>query len=324
MARPDFPVSLRAFQLAFPDEEACARYLTACRWPDGFRCPRCGNDRAYLLTSHRRWQCAAPKCRHQTSLTSGTILERSKVPLTTWFWAAYLVTTDKRGVSASHIERQLDLSYDAAWLLLHKLRRAMVVRDREKLSGTIEMDETWVGGPQAGLRGSRQLKGRKAALVIVAVERRGTGSGRARMEVIPDFTQDTMTDFALRNIEVGSTIVSDKMPGFDRLPKAGYTHQPAKQGNIRKGAVHVVPLADRAMGNMKQWLLGTFHGVSRAQLQAYLDEFVFRHNRRGNPQLAFQTLLGLGANRKPVPLSVVRGATDMPYFPIAPMAASTP
>jgi len=154
--------------------------------------------------------------------------------------------------------------------------------------------------------------------VIVAVERRGTGSGRVRMEVIPDFTQDTMTEFALRNIEVGSTIVSDKMPGFDRLPKAGYTHQPAKQGNIRKGAVHVVPLADRAMGNMKQWLLGTFHGVSRPQLQAYLDEFVFRHNRRGNPQLAFQTLLGLGTNRAPVPLSVVRGATDLPQFPISP------
>ena len=149
MARPDFPISLRAFQLAFPDEAACARYLTACRWPEGFRCPRCGNNRAYLLTSHSRWQCASPRCRHQTSLTSGTILERSKVPLTTWFWAAYLVTTDKRGVSASHVERQLDLSYDAAWLLLHKLRRAMVVRDREKLSGTIEMDETWVGGPQA-------------------------------------------------------------------------------------------------------------------------------------------------------------------------------
>jgi len=102
----------------------------------------------------------------------------------------------------------------------------MVVPDREKLRGVIEMDETWVGGPQAGLRGSRQLTGRKAALVIVAVERRGTGSGRVRMEVIPDFTQDTMTEFALRNIEVGSTIVSDKMTGFDRLPLAGYMHQP--------------------------------------------------------------------------------------------------
>jgi hypothetical protein len=269
------------------------------------------------LTSHRRWQCASPKCRHQTSLTSGTILERSKVPLTTWFWAAYLVTTDKCGVLASHIERQLDLSYDAAWLLLHKLRRAMVVPDREKLSGIIEMDETWVGGPQAGLRGSRQLKGRKAALVIVAVERRGTGSGRVRMEVIPDFMRDTMTDFALRNIEVGSTIVSDKMTGFDRLSKAGYTHQPAKQGNIRKGVVHVVPLADRAIG--KHEAVATWHVPWR---QSTATPGVPRRVRV-SPHPSRQSAVGIpdaawpGANRAPVLLSVVRGATDLPQFPIS-------
>ena len=316
MARPGFPKTLREFQLTFADEEACARYLAACRWPDGCRCPRCDHNRAYPLTAARLWQCAAPSCRYQTSVTSGTVLHRSKTPLTTWFWAAYLMTTDKRGVSALLLQHQFGVSYKTAWLLLHKLRRAMVVPTREKLRGVIEMDEAWVGGLQTGLKGSRQLKGRKAALVIVAVERRGTASGRVRMEVIPDFTQDTMTDFARRNIEAGSTIISDKMKGFERLPLAGFVHQPAKQGNIRQGAEHVVPLADRAMGNMKQWLLGTFHGVSRPQLQAYLDEFVFRHNRRGNPQAAFQTLLGLGTNRKPVPLSVVRGATDMPYFPI--------
>jgi hypothetical protein len=246
------------------------------------------------------------------------VLHRSKTSLTTWFWAAYLMTTDKRGVSALLLQRQLGVSYKTAWLLLHKLRSAMVAPDREKLRGVVEMDETWVGGLQTGLRGSRQLRGRKAALVIVAVERRGRASGRVRMEVIPDFTRKTMIDFALRNIEIGSTIVSDKMTGFDLLTPTGYKHQPAKQGNIRRGAEHVVPLADRAMGNMKQWLLGTFHGVSRPQLQAYLDEFVFRHNRRGNPQAAFQTLLGLGTNREPVPLSIVRGATDMPYFPIRP------
>jgi transposase-like protein len=316
MARPAFPKTLRDFQLTFAYEDACAFYLAVCRWPDGFRCPRCGHHRAYALTTARLWQCAAASCRYQTSLTSGTVLHRSKTPLTTWFWAAYLMTTDKRGVSALLLQHQLGVSYKTAWLLLHKLRRAMVVPTREKLRGVIEMDETWVGGLQTGLKGSRQLKGRTAALVIVAVERRGAGSGRVRMEVIPDFTQDTMTDFARRNIEAGSTIVSDKMKGFERLPLASFIHQPAKQGNIRHGAEHVVPLADRAMGNMKQWLLGTFHGVSRPQLQAYLDEFVFRHNRRGNPQAAFQTLLGLGTNREPVPLSVVRGATDMPYFPI--------
>jgi len=318
VGRPGFPKTLREFQRTFADEAACAHYLAACRWPDGFRCPRCGHDRAYVLTSARRWQCAAPGCRYQTSLTSGTVLHRSKTPLTTWFWAAYLMTTDKRGVSALLLQRQLDVSYKTAWLLLHKLRRAMVAPEREKLRGVVEMDETWVGGLQAGLRGSRQLKGRKAALVIVAVERRGTATGRARMEVIPDFTQKTMTAFACANIEPGTTIITDKMTGFDGLTAAGFVHRPAKQGKIIEESDHVVPLADRAMGNMKQWLLGTFHGVSREQLQVYLDEFVFRHNRRGNPQAAFQTLLGLGTGRAPAPLSIVRGASDLPQFPIRP------
>lgn len=313
MPRPPFPKTLREFQKTLTDEDACARYLTACRWPDGYKCPRCGNDRAYLLATAKLWQCAS--CRYQTSVTAGTVLHKSKTPLTTWFWAAYLMATDKRGISALLLKRQLGTSYKTAWLLLHKLRRAMVVPDRQKLRGTIEMDETWVGGLQTGLKGSRQLKGRKAALVIVAVERRGAGSGRVRMEVIPDFTQATMNAFALDNIEKGATIVTDKMSGFDGFTALGYTHVATKQGNIRKGAAHIVPLADRAMGNMKQWLLGTFHGVSRGQLQAYLDEFVFRHNRRANPELAFQTLLGLGSSRLASPLSVVRGGSDMPYFP---------
>jgi transposase-like protein len=316
MARPPFPKTLPEFQRTLTTEDACVRYLIDCRWPEGFRCPACGHDRAYVLRAARRWQCAS--CRVQTSLTAGTILERSKVPLTSWFWAAYITATDKRGISAWLLKRQLGTSYKTTWLLLHKLRRAMVVPDREKLRGTIEMDETWVGGTQAGLRGSRQLKGRKAALVIVAVEQRGTGSGRVRMAVVPDFTRATMNAFARANIEPGSTIITDKMTGFEGFTALGYKHIATKQENIRKGAPHVVPLADRAMGNLKQWLLGTYHGVSREQLQAYLDEFVFRHNRRANPELAFQTLLGLGSKRSASPMKVVRGGSDVPWFPIRP------
>ncbi len=127
-----------------------------------------------------------------------------------------------------------------------------------------------------------------------------------------------MNDLARRNIEPRSTIHTDKMLGFGGLTKVGYVHHPTVQGNIREGEPHVVPLADRAMGNLKQWLLGTHHGVSREQPQAYLDEFVFRHNRRQNRQAAFQTLLGLGATRAPAPLDVVRGATDMPQFGVVP------
>jgi hypothetical protein len=177
------------------------------------------------------------------------MFQNTRTPLTVWFWAAYLMTTDKRGVSALLLQRQLGLPrYETAWMMLHKLRRAMVSLAREPLWGEVEVDETWVGGTQAGLRGSRQLKGRKAALVLVAVEKRGRGTGRIRMAVIPDFKRITLT---------------------------GY------------------------------------HGVSRNQLQAYLDEFVFRHNRRRTPMAAFQTLLGLGTGRTCTPYEAIRAAKDL-------------
>ena len=282
MARSPFPKSLRQFQVEFATEEACQKYLAACRWPDGFLCPQCGHRQAYILEQKLRWQCAA--CRHPVSLTSGTVLHNTKTPLTVWFWAAYLMTTDKRGVSALLLQRQLGLSrYETAWMMLHKLRRAMVNAAREPLHGEVEVDDTWIGGPQAGLRGSRQLKGRRAALVMVAVEKRGKRSGRVRMSVIPDFKKVTIDRFLAQNVVPGSTIYTDGLKTFTALEEAGYKHVSRPQPHrtdLRKGTKSVVPLADRAIGNLQQWLTETYHGVSRAQLQVYLDEFVFRHNRR--------------------------------------------
>jgi transposase-like protein len=271
-----------------------------------------------VIAGRAVWQCANRTCRYQVSLRSGTVFERSTTPLTTWFWAAFLVATDRRGLSATLLAQHLGVTYKTAWLMLHKLRRAMVSAARQPLTGEIEMDETWVGGPQPGVRGSRQLRGRNAALVLVAIERRGQGAGRVRMEVIPDFRGATMLDFAQRNVTPGSRIYTDGLSGFVLLGRSGYAHVGAKQGNLRKGARRVVPRADRAIGNLKQWLLGTHHGVSRAHLQAYLDEAVFRHNRRSSPMSAFQTLLGLGTQRDPAPLSVIRHASDLPQFPIRP------
>jgi transposase-like protein len=265
------------------------------------------------MSQHRRWQCAA--CRYQVSLTAGTILHNTKTPLTVWFWATYLTVTDKRGMSALLLQRQLGLRrYETAWMLLHKLRRAMVNAAREPLHGDIEVDDTWIGGPQAGLRGSRQLKGRRAALVLAAVEKRGTASGRVRMAVIPDFKAATLTGFIKEHVAPGSTIYTDGLKSFTGLPIAGFQHvartQPLRE-ELRKGARSVVPLADRAIGNLQQWLVATHHGVSRAQLQVYLDEFAFRHNRRQTPPAAFQTLLGLGTRRAPTPYERIRGARDL-------------
>ena len=304
---------MREFQGQFATEEACQDYLAACRWPDGFACPRCAHSLGYRLRESRRWQCAA--CRHQVSLTAGTILHNTKTPLTVWFWAAYLAVTDKRGISALLLQRQLGLRrYETAWMLLHKLRRAMVNAAREPLHGVVEIDDTWIGGPQAGLRGSRQLKGRRAALVLVAVEKRGRTSGRVRMAVIPDFKATTLMAFIRAHIAPGTTIYTDGLKQFTGLKEAGFKHHPRTQPvreELRRGAKSVVPLADRAIGNLQQWLIGTYHGVSRAQLQVYLDEFVFRHNRRRQPMAAFQTLLGLGTGRAPTPYRRIRGAHDV-------------
>lgn len=316
MPRPTFPSSLREFQRQFASETACRQYLEACRWPDGFRCPRCGHGRAVALRAWHRRECAA--CHYQVSVTAGTVFHRTRIPLTLWFWAAYLMTTGRRGISALLLQRQLAIRrYETAWLLLHKLRRAIVNVVREPLHGQVELDDTWVGGPQPGLRGSRQLKGRKAALVLVAVEKRGSRTGRARMAVIPDFKATTVLAFVKQNVASGTTIYTDGLKPFTGLEAAGYRHLPRTQprrADLRKGAKSVVPLADRAIGNLQQWLIGTHHGVGRHHLQVYLDEFVFRHNRRQTPMAAFQTLLGLGTGRGPTRARVIRGAHDPPQF----------
>ena len=225
------------------------------------------------------------------------------------------MTTDKRGISALLLQRQLGLRrYETAWMMLHKLRRAMVNVAREPLRGEVEIDDTWVGGAQAGIRGSRQLKGRRAALIVVAVEKRGRVSGRVRMAVIPDFKSTTMNAFIKQNVAPGSTLYTDGLKSFTGLQEGGFHHVPRTQPlrtDLRKGAKSVVPLADRAIGNLQQWLIGTYHGVSRPQLQVYLDEFVFRHNRRKQPMAAFQTLLGLGTGRIPTPYGRIRGARDL-------------
>src|SRR6266853_2650463 len=164
------------------------------------------------------------------------------------------------------------------------------------------------------LRGSRQLKGRKAALVLVAVEKRGRGTGRARMAVIPDFKSSTLIAFLKQNVESGSIVYTDGLKSFTGLHQAGYKHVPRTQPlrtELRKGAKSAVPLADRAIGNLQQWLIGTYHGVSKAQLQVYLNEFVFRRNRRKTPAAAFQTLLGLGTSRRSTEYEQIRGARDL-------------
>ncbi len=229
-------------------------------------------------------------------MTAGTVLHRTKTPLPQWFWAAYLVATHPPGLSAVQLQRQLGLSrYETAWLMLHKLRSAMVGPGREMLSGTVEVDEAHLGGAVTGRRGGRTL----GVKVLVAVEVRGEGSGRVRLRVVEDAAAESLLAFIRDNVVQGATIRTDGFPGYKHLADAGYRHQRKVQGIPERGSI-ILPRVHRVFGNLQTWLRGTHHGVGDKHLQAYLDEFAFRFNRRSKPMAAFQTLLGLGATHPTV------------------------
>ena len=224
-------------------------------------------------------------------------MHKTHTPLRTWFWAAYLVSTHHPGISAKQLQRQLALSrYETAWLMLQKLRRAMVAPERELLSDEVEIDEFYIGGHEEGLRGGRQ-RGKKA-LIGVAIEVRGAGSGRVRLAVLADASAATLSDFAKVTTARGAIAHTDGLQSYRVLAKDGYDHRRRVQQSTEPGE-HPLPRAHRAISNLKAWMHGTHRGVSDEHLQVYLDEYVFRHNRRGTPMAAFQTLLGLGAQHEP-------------------------
>jgi transposase-like protein len=294
--RPDFPSSIVEFQRRFADEAACRAYLFASRWPDGFRCRRCGGGEVGVEQRRSLWQCK--RCGRQTSVTAGTVMHKTRTPLTLWFWAAYLVATHTPGISALQLQRQLGISrYETAWMILHKLRRAMVAPEREPLGREVEVDETLVGGRHSERRGGRQRDGK--ALVGVAVEVRGAGSGRLRLSVLPDASGDALGAFVADTVAPGAIVHTDGWSGYQGLSDAGYDHRSIEQRWRHADRRIVLPRAHRGASNLKTWLGATHRGVSPDHLPVYLDEFVFRHNRRRTPLAAFQTLLGLGTLHEP-------------------------
>ncbi len=298
----DFPRSLIDFQRRFADEASCAGYLAEQRWPDGFRCPACGHDRAWALHT-KPWTYECRRCRRQTSVKAGTILHGSKLPLTVWFWAAYLMATHSNGISALQLQKQLGLgSYKSAWLLAAKLRRAMVAPERSPLAGLIEVDEATMShrtksDPPAGGQG-RSHDGK--LLIVGAVEVFGQGPqtcpGRIRLAAIEDFSADSLQSFMAANMVPRSTAKTDGWSGYPGAP--GLAHEPHVIGTM---AAHIVlPWIHRVFSNLKTWALGVYHGLRARHLQSYLDEFVFRFNRRKTRQAAFRSLLGIATNLPPI------------------------
>jgi len=291
--RPSYPLTILQFQDRFATEEACREYLFASRWPEGFVCPACEGGHAGGETRRHLWVCTA--CGHQASVTAGTVMHGTRTPLRTWFWAAYLVATHHPGISAKQLSRQLGLRYETAWLILQKLRRSMVAPEREPLKGEVEVDEFFLGGLEEGQRGGRQ-RGEKA-LCGVAIEVRGQGSGRLRLAVLSDASGKSLGGFLKQTTAPGAIIHTDGWSGYKGLRKAGFDHRPRSQR--AEPGEKLLPRAHRAVSNLKAWMLGTHRDVSNEHLPVYLDEYVFRHNRRRTPMAAFQTLLGLGARHGP-------------------------
>jgi hypothetical protein len=293
-----FPRSLLEFQRQFPDEAACVAYLAKQRWPEGFVCPECGGKRGWALKT-KPWTTECADCGRQTSVTAGTVMHRSKLPLTVWFWAAYLMATHSNGISATQIRSQLGLgSYKTAWLLCAKLRSAMVNPERTPLSGIVEMDETSIpfrthDDPPAGGQG-RSHQGKM--LVAGAVEIMDGGPGRIRLRVIPDFSGKTLKGVVKQTVAPGATIKTDGWAGYGASDDVA--HDPHVIGPM---AAHIVlPWVHRVFSNLKTWALGVYHGLRRKHLQSYLDEFVFRFNRRRTRHAAFRSLLGIASTKGPI------------------------
>lgn len=271
-----FPRDLMAFAERFATEQACAAYLMEVRWPDGFVCPACGGGRGWP-TARGTIFCAA--CRRQTSVTAGTILHKTRVPLRGWLLAMWLVCTQKTGLSAAGLQRELGLgSYRTAWLMLQKLRQAMVRVGRELLRGKVEVDETYLGGPESGVHG-RQLVGK--ALVVIAVELEGAKVGRVRLRHVPDGSASSLVGFVTDCVEPGTQVHTDGWDGYAGLAKAGYAHRITPTRGDGELAVELFPHVHLVASLLKRWLGATHQGkITPKHLQHYLDEFVFRFNRR--------------------------------------------
>jgi transposase-like protein len=272
----DYPRTIEEFERRFSSEKACRAYIEALRWPDGFRCPAC-QGAAAVMVRDGLYQCRS--CRRQTSVTTGTIFQDTRKPLVMWLRAMWYVTSQKNGASALGLQRVLGLgSYETAWTWLHKLRRAMVRPGRDRLSGWIEVDETFLGGLAEGATGRQKAN---KALVVIAAQADGPGIGRIRMRMIADASADSLHPFVIDCIAPGTTLHTDGWQGYAGLEKKGFAREIAAVRGRRKDASRLLPRVHRVASLLKRWLLGTHQGaVALWQLPYYLDEFTFRFNRR--------------------------------------------
>ena len=288
----DYPRNFEEFNRWFTDEASCRSTIFRLRWPKGYQCQRCGSQKPPWVTSRGYLHCQ--ECEREISITAGTVFERTRMPLRTWFLAMWLITSQKHGASALGLQRVLGLgSYQTAWTWLHKLRRAMVRPGRERLHGRVEVDETYVGGPEQGGKRGRGVESKE--IVVIAVEVHSPkGFGRVRMQRIPDVSGVSLIPFVRDVVESGCEILTNGWRGYNDLPKHGYEHNKTVLSKTGDPAHVAMPGVHRIASLLKRWLLGTHQGaVSGKHLDYYLDEYTFRFNRRtsGSRGMLFYRLI---------------------------------
>ena len=298
-----YPNNQIEFEKMFATNEDCLQYIISLRWPEGFSCPSCG-EKKYWLASKNRIICTL--CEHQTTATAGTIFEQTNKPITLWFRAIWWMVAQKNGVSALGLQKILGLgSYKTAWTWLHKLRLLTVTPGREVLSGVIELDETYVGGKATGKRGRGA---ENKSVVLIAVEILEKGTGRIRLGIIPDVTGKNLLKWIRVNIQKESVVITDGWQGYNRLKHNGYKHK-IDLGTIISNDEEILPNAHRVAALLKRWLIGTHQNyTSNERLCSYLDEFVFRYNRRKSKSrgLLFKRVMEQAVTHNPVKYSDIK------------------
>ena len=300
----DYPRTRLELDEFFPDDAACLEYVEGLRWPEGFVCVGCGGLGEVWRASRGRLVC--PHCRRQTSVLAGTVFHRTRSPLRLWFLAAWELTSQKYGANALGLQRVLGLgSYKTAWVWLHKLRRAMVRPDRDQLSGVVQVDESYVGGVEAGVRGRETIK---KAIVAIAAEVDGRKIGRIRLRWVPDLSAPVLRGFVKDSIAPASTVHTDGWPSYQGLAKLGLRHTVTNLSTSGDPAHVLMSAVHRVASLLKRWVLGTLQGgIAREHLPYYLDEFTFRFNRRTSRArgLLFYRLLEQAVQCAPTPASAL-------------------
>jgi len=294
-------VTVFDFEEHFSSEEDCYNHLISLRWPKGFICPRCGSAEYYFITTQKRYECK--QCHRQTTVTAGTIFHKLRQPLRKLFWAVYLIGTAKQGISAKELQRKLGIkSYRTVWNLMHRIRNVMASSGKFPLTKDVEVDETYIGGHEEGKRG-RGAQDKTA--VAIAVEAKGEKKhtmGRAYLKIIPRVTQDELKDFMHAHVMKGVTVKTDGL-GIYNFVDHDYSHQRIVLTN-NGDATELLPKVHIVISNLKMWLRGTYHALPQKYLQNYLNEFVFRFNRRWRLNAIFDSLLFRCATHQPITILI--------------------